>query len=60
MTTTQKPQPDSVPSPDAGGHWTLRTERRLVRASGGSERFVLGEIVTPTAAAGSRATGARP
>ena len=29
-------------------HWTLRTDRALVRASGGSERFVLAEIVAPT------------
>ena len=53
MTTPSLPSPSSQP-PDATsgvpGSWRLRTDRRLVRAGGGSERFVLVEIVAPTPA----------
>jgi Ca-activated chloride channel family protein len=38
------------PSPAASGQWTLRTDRSLVRAGGGSERFVIAELVAPTPA----------
>jgi len=47
MTTPNTPQPTD-PSPTAAGHWTLRTDRQLIRAGGGSERFVLAEFVAPT------------
>jgi Ca-activated chloride channel family protein len=40
----------SDPSPAASGQWTLRTDRSLIRAAGGSERFVLAELVAPTPA----------
>jgi Ca-activated chloride channel homolog len=49
MTTPFDPQPTNSP-PSAPRPWTLRTDRALVRASGGSERFVLAEVVAPTPA----------
>jgi Ca-activated chloride channel family protein len=47
MTTPTNPQPINPASGDAA-HWTLRQDRQLIRAGGGSERFVLAEIVAPT------------
>jgi Ca-activated chloride channel family protein len=47
MTMPNLPRPID-PSPAASGQWTLRTDRSLIRAGGGSERFVLAELVAPT------------
>jgi Ca-activated chloride channel family protein len=56
MTMPEDPRPNPVPVPDAtppaapGATLRVRTDRRLIRASARSERYLLVDVVAPTVA----------